>query len=43
MSPAFWVGHGAIYRYVEQAMFNDGRIYLDNGTREMSARQMHGR
>jgi len=41
MSPAFWVGHGAIYRYVEQAMFNDGRIYLDNGTREMSARQMH--
>jgi predicted alpha/beta superfamily hydrolase len=41
MSPAFWVGHGAIYRYIEQAYFNDGRIYLDNGTREMSARQMH--
>jgi predicted alpha/beta superfamily hydrolase len=41
MSPAFWVGHGAIYRYIEQATFNEGRIYLDNGTREMSARQMH--
>jgi predicted alpha/beta superfamily hydrolase len=40
MSPSLWVGAGAIYRYVEQQPFVDGKIYLDNGTREQSARKM---
>ena len=40
MSPAFWIGGGAIYQYVEQQPFVQGKIYLDNGTREQSARRM---
>lgn len=40
MSPAFWIGNGAIYQYVEQRPFVQGKIYLDNGTREPSARRM---
>lgn len=40
MSPAFWVGSGGIYDVVERSPFAPGRIYLDNGTRENSARRM---
>ena len=40
MSPAFWIGGGAIYPYVQQQPFVDGKLYLDNGTREQSARRM---
>lgn len=40
MSPAFWIAGGAIYTYVEQHPFVEGKIYLDNGTREQSARRM---
>lgn len=40
MSPAFWVGGGAIYDTVERSSHLPGRIYLDNGTRENSARRM---
>lgn len=40
MSPAFWIGGGSIYPYVEQQPFVEGKIYLDNGTREQSARRM---
>ncbi|MEP7290427.1 MAG: alpha/beta hydrolase-fold protein [Chloroflexota bacterium] len=42
MSPAFWIGGGAIYADVQAAPFSPGRIYLDNGTRESSARRMNG-
>jgi predicted alpha/beta superfamily hydrolase len=41
MSPSLWVGHGAIYDTVRKRPFVPGRIYLDNGTREMSARKMN--
>jgi predicted alpha/beta superfamily hydrolase len=41
MSPSLWVGAGAIYRYVAQQPFVAGKIYLDNGTREQSARKMN--
>ncbi len=40
MSPAFWIGSGAIYPYIQQRPFVEGKIYLDNGTREQSARRM---
>jgi len=40
MSPAFWIGGGAIYPYIQQQPFVEGKIYLDNGTREQSARRM---
>lgn len=40
ISPAFWIGNGAIYQYVDQRPFVQGKIYLDNGTREPSARRM---
>ncbi len=40
LSPAFWIGGGAIYPYIEQQPFVQGKIYLDNGTREPSARHM---
>jgi len=40
LSPAFWIGNGAIYPYVQQRPFVPGKIYLDNGTREQSARRM---
>jgi predicted alpha/beta superfamily hydrolase len=40
MSPSLWLANGAIYDYVRQAHFNDGRVYLDHGTRESSAKQM---
>ncbi len=41
MSPAFWVGGGAIYNTVEQAPTLPGKLYLDNGTLEHSAHKMH--
>jgi len=41
MSPALWVGGRAIYTYVRQAPPAPGRIYLDNGTREGSAKRMY--
>lgn len=41
MSPSLWLGRGAIYPYVQNAPFSPGKIYLDNGTREPSARRMY--
>ncbi len=41
MSPSLWIGGGAIMGDVKAAPFTPGKIYLDNGTREMSARQMN--
>ena len=41
MSPSLWVGGGAIYANVQAAPFTPGKIYLDNGTREPSARRMN--
>lgn len=41
MSPSLFVNHSAILKYVRQAPFNLGKIYLDNGTREPSARQIY--
>lgn len=40
LSPALWPVNGAIYSFVRQAAFVDGRVYLDNGTRENNARPM---
>jgi predicted alpha/beta superfamily hydrolase len=40
MSPAFWVAHGSIYAYVRNAPYVPGRIYLDHGTLENTARRM---
>lgn len=34
MSPAFWFNGGAIFRYVEQAPYSPGRIYVDIGSSE---------
>ncbi|MBK8027042.1 MAG: alpha/beta hydrolase [Chloroflexi bacterium] len=41
MSPSLWIGGGAIYGTVSEAPINPGRLYLDNGTRESSARRMN--
>lgn len=38
MSPSLFVGHGAILKDARDAEFHLGKIYLDNGTREPSAR-----
>lgn len=35
MSPSLWFAQPSIYNFVEKADFNQGRIYLDAGTREM--------
>lgn len=35
MSPSLWFAQRGIYSFVEKAPFNQGRIYLDAGTREM--------
>jgi predicted alpha/beta superfamily hydrolase len=40
MSPSLWISHGAIFDFIREAPFNPGKIYLDNGTREPSARPM---
>jgi hypothetical protein len=37
MSPSLWVGHGALYNFIRNAATPQGRIYVDCGTREMSA------
>jgi predicted alpha/beta superfamily hydrolase len=37
LSPAFWFGHGEIFRFVESAGYVRGRIYLDVGAREGEA------
>ena len=34
MSPSLWYAQGAIFSYVEAAIFHPGKIYLDVGTRE---------
>ncbi len=41
MSPALWIAGGAIYDDVKASNFVPGKIYLDNGTRESSARKMN--
>jgi predicted alpha/beta superfamily hydrolase len=40
LSPALWPAHGAIGNMVRRAPYVPGRIYLDNGTHEPSARPM---
>lgn len=35
MSPSLWFANRAIFSYVEHAPFQQGKIYLDAGTREM--------
>lgn len=40
LSPAFWPGGGEMMRIAAAAPFNPGKLYLDNGTREYSARPM---
>ncbi len=41
MSPSVWFGGGAIYPYLHERPFVPGKIYLDNGTRENSARKLN--
>lgn len=41
MSPSLFVNHGAIVQYARDAAWNEGRIYLDNGTHEPSARPLY--
>lgn len=41
MSPALWVGGGEIYDSIDSAPVPAGRLYLDNGTREASARRLN--
>lgn len=41
MSPSLFVGGGALAKYVRQAPFHLGKIYIDNGTREPSASAMY--
>lgn len=41
MSPSLFVNQNAIIGYARAAAWNEGRIYLDNGTREPSARPMY--
>jgi len=41
MSPALWIAGGAIYGYVKDHAYVPGKLYLDNGTRESSARKMN--
>ena len=40
LSPALWPGAGEIYKIVQSAPNNPGRVYIDNGTREPSAKRM---
>ena len=40
MSPSLWVNHFAIYDFVRQAPVNPGKLYLDHGDREGSAKPM---
>ncbi len=41
LSPALWVGRGAMYDFVAQTPFVNGKLYLDNGSRENSAWRMY--
>ncbi len=41
MSPALWIGGGRIYGDIIDQPFTGGRVYLDNGTREASARKLN--
>ncbi len=41
MSPSLWIGGGVIMGDVKNAPFSPGKLYLDNGSRESSARQMN--
>jgi predicted alpha/beta superfamily hydrolase len=41
LSPSLFVAGGAIVKYVQDAPYNLGKIYIDNGTREPSARRMY--
>lgn len=41
LSPALWYGSGAIYQYVRSVAFAPGKIYLDHGTKENSAKRMN--
>ncbi|HVU13379.1 MAG TPA: alpha/beta hydrolase-fold protein [Phototrophicaceae bacterium] len=41
MSPSLWVGGGAMYGVVESSPFIAGKLYVDNGTREPSARRLN--
>jgi predicted alpha/beta superfamily hydrolase len=40
LSPSLWLAQDEIYNYVRGRPFVDGRIYLDHGTRENSAKPM---
>jgi predicted alpha/beta superfamily hydrolase len=40
MSPALWPAHGAISNVVRRAPYTPGRLYIDNGAHEPSARGM---
>ncbi len=40
LSPAFWVGSGAIHEVVRESPKVEGRIYLDHGTRENNPARM---
>jgi predicted alpha/beta superfamily hydrolase len=40
MSPSLWVGRGLILDLVRQSPVVQGRIYIDNGTREPSAQRL---
>ena len=35
MSPSLWFANRAIYGYIKSAPYQQGRLYLDAGTREM--------
>ena len=40
LSPALWPGAGEIYKIVQSAPNNPGRVYIDNGAKEPSAKRM---
>lgn len=40
MSPSLWVANGAAYDTARAKLAPGGRLYIDNGTREMSARPL---
>lgn len=42
MSPSLWFADHAIFDFVESAPFNEGRLYMDVGTRELGDRQGDG-
>ena len=40
LSPAFWIGSGAMHDFVRKSEFVPGRVYIDHGTREYSPSKM---